>query len=263
MEGPGPDATWAQYVKCPLENAFVLDERRLCGELGYEMLHLHRIEPCAVAYAGLRDAGIQAGDRVIVAPSTGRYGAAAVAVALSVGAQVIAVGRSAATLDALRKDFGSPCSLTTAEVEGDRERHYQKLKSALGPHRADIFVDFSPARAVTPEQHTPPHLYAGIRALRFGGTCCLMGGIAGEVVVPYHRIMRNNIKLVGRFRCGRDHMLQVIKLAESGKLLMGSKIGMENVGTYGLEDIGDAMAHAERTYRAIGWRDSVHILPHL
>jgi hypothetical protein len=89
-----------------------------------------------------------------------------------------------------------------------------------------------------------------------------MGGIAGDVIVPYRRIMRNNIKLVGRFRCGREHLLQTIKLAESGKLLMGAKIGMENVGTYGLEDIGAALADAERTYEAIGWRDSVHILPH-
>jgi hypothetical protein len=60
--------------------------------------------------------------------------------------------------------------------------------------------------------------------------------------------MRNKIKPVCRFRCGKDHMLQV-KLAESGKLLMGSKIGVENVGTYDLEAIGDALAHAERTSR--------------
>ena len=55
-------------------------------------------------------------------------------------------------------------------------------------------------------------------------------------------------------------MLQVIKLAENGKLLMGSKIGTETVGTYGLEDIGDALARAERTCRV---EDSVHMLPHL
>jgi threonine dehydrogenase-like Zn-dependent dehydrogenase len=262
MEGPWRDAGLAQYVKCPLENALALDERRLCAELGHGVMDLHWIEPCAVAYAGLRDAGIQAGDRVVVGPATGRYGAAAVAVALTVGAQVVALGRSQATLDALWRDFGSPSALRTAVMQVHEQKDYTALRSVLDPHQADIFVDFSPARAATDHVHTPYHLTAGIRVLRHGGTCCFMGGIAGDVIVPYRRIMRNNIKLVGRFRCGREHLLQTIKLAESGKLLMGAKIGMENVGTYGLEDIGAALADAERTYEAIGWRDSVHILPH-
>lgn len=89
----------------------------------------------------------------------------------------------------------------------------------------------------------------------------MMGGVAGEVRVPYRRIMTGNIRLVGRYWCGREHIQQVIKLAEGGKLLMGADIGMENVGTYGLEDIDKALDHAERAYSATGWRGCVHILP--
>jgi threonine dehydrogenase-like Zn-dependent dehydrogenase len=262
MEGPWRDATWAQFVKCPLENAFALDERKLRTVLGYDLLDLHWIDTCAVAYAGLHDAGIQAGDRVVVAPSTGRYGVATIAVALTIGAQVVAVGRNESTLGALCKDFDNFSALAIAVMEGDRERDYQALKSALGPHGADAFIDLSPGRAGGGGS-TPSHLSAGIRALRFGGTCCLMGGIAGEVQVPYRHIMRNNIKLVGRFRCGRDHILQVIKMAESGNLPMGANIGMLNVGTYGLGQVEDALNHAERAYEASGWREIVHILPQM
>ena len=56
MEGPWRDATWAQYVKCPLG----LCPRRtaIVRRTWLRMLLLHWIEPCAVAYVGLRDAGI-------------------------------------------------------------------------------------------------------------------------------------------------------------------------------------------------------------
>jgi len=158
---------WAQYAKCPLETTFALNESRLCGELGYKVLDLHWIETCAIAYAGLRDAGIQTGDRVVVAPSTGRYGAATVAVALAVGAQVVAVGRSKSTLDALCRGFRGFSALMTAVMEGDKEKDCRTLKSKLYPHEADVFVDLSPGRAGD-GGNTPSHLAAGIRALRFG-----------------------------------------------------------------------------------------------
>lgn len=261
ISAPWRDATWARYAKCPLENIHALDEHRLCHDLGHALPDLTWLEPCAVAYAGLRDAGTQPGDRVVIAPATGRYGAAAVAVALSLGAaQVVAAGRDAGTLRALCDGFGRPRALAAAVMRGDAGGDGAALAAVLRGREADVVVDFSPGRAGEGGR-TPSHLAAGIAALRVGGTCCLMGGVAGEVRVPYRRIMTGNIRLVGRYWCGREHIQQVIKLAEGGKLLMGADIGMENVGTYGLEDIDKALDHAERAYSATGWRGCVHILP--
>lgn len=93
MSGEWRDWTYAEYAKVPLENCIPLDEERLLGSvenggLGYSTDNLAQIHRLLVAYGGLNDIGLQAGQTVVIAPATGMFGGRAVEVALAMGAQV-------------------------------------------------------------------------------------------------------------------------------------------------------------------------------
>ena len=240
MYGPWRNGVFAEYALLPLENVFALDEAKLCGEIGYDILDLHLIQTCMIPYAGLADAGVKAGDTVIVAPATGRFSASAVIAALAMGANVIAVGRRQQALDDLIKAFGNPKNLKSAVMIGDVEKDTVTLSHAAGPRGADVFVDFSPPAAGAGGK-TPSHILAGISVLRRGGTCCFLGGISENISIPYWTIAFNNIIIRGRFMYEREHAEQVIKLAESGRLLIGKEVGMEVANTYGLEKFEEAV----------------------
>jgi NADPH:quinone reductase-like Zn-dependent oxidoreductase len=56
---------------------------------------------CLVPFGGLYEVDIKPGEIVIAGPATGRYGGAAMNIALAIGVVVIAVGRNKATLENL------------------------------------------------------------------------------------------------------------------------------------------------------------------
>ncbi|PQE19768.1 isopropanol dehydrogenase protein [Rutstroemia sp. NJR-2017a WRK4] len=90
MESEWRHGTFAEYAKFPLENVFALDERLLCGELGYTIGDLCNISSYLVPFGGLTDIGLLPGEAVIVFPATGRFGGSAVTVVLAMGASVVA-----------------------------------------------------------------------------------------------------------------------------------------------------------------------------
>lgn len=83
------DGTYAEYARLLLENCYALDEARLLGHpgsgggLGYDVVDLLAMANMVVAYGGLRDVGLQPGEKVVVAPATGTFGGSAVPVALA------------------------------------------------------------------------------------------------------------------------------------------------------------------------------------
>ncbi|KAF2670224.1 isopropanol dehydrogenase [Microthyrium microscopicum] len=250
------DGVWARYARVPLENVHKLDEKRLVGELGYEIADCTLIQTCAIAYGGLDDAGVRAGDTVIVAPATGRFSGATVLTALAMGANVVAAGRRQAALDELVKGLNNNPAVKTVLLAGDVERDFESFRNAVGPNGADVYVDWSPG-AVT---ETPAYMTAAFGVLRRGGTVMVMGGIGGTVNMPYKQIMLANLVVRGRFMYERQQLEQVIKLAEYGRLPLGKHCGLKTVASFGLEQFEEALDEAKRYP---GWAGIVNIVPSL
>jgi threonine dehydrogenase-like Zn-dependent dehydrogenase len=230
MHGEWRDGSFAEYVKVPLENCFVLDEARLCGRpgdggLGYKTTQLSYLQHLLVPYGGLRDIGLQAGETVIVAPATGGFGGAAVQVALAMGARVIAMGRNIAKLEKIRDVYGGGGRVEIVPITGDSEQETEALKA----HGViDAFFDISP-----PEAGNSTHLKSAIAALRHGGRVSLMGGITGDVSIPYIQVMFRDIQLKGKWMYERKDVTALIQMVNTGVLKLD---GVEVIGEFGLDE---------------------------
>lgn len=238
MHGEWRDSTYAEYAKVPLENCFVLDEKRLVGKpaeggLGYSFGNLAYIATSLVPFGGLRDIDIKAGETVIICPATGSFGGAAVSAALAMGARVIAMGRN---LDALKglATLSERVEIvqTTGDVQADAKA-LQKLGSI------DACFEISPPTAAN-----PTYLKSAILSLRPGGRVSLMGGISGDVSVPFDVIMHRNLRLQGKWMYNRDDITPLIKLVEVGLLKLDESAGVQIVGEFALEDWDEAFTAA-------------------
>ena len=236
MEGPWRHSTFAEFAKFPLENVFALDEEGLCTRLGYSLPEISYLGNCLVPYGGLAG-NIQAGDTVVVAPSTGKFGGAAVSMALAMGATVIAAGRNKDVLHKIQKAYGSTGRIKTTILTGDVTKDSANLKSHSNSGKgADAFIDFSPPTATN-----STHITAAMLALRREGKAVLMGGILGNISIPYSFVMHHNIQVIGRFMYERPHVIQAIKMLENGIL----QVGKQNLGiethSFGLDQFEEAV----------------------
>jgi D-arabinose 1-dehydrogenase-like Zn-dependent alcohol dehydrogenase len=125
----------------------------------------------------------------------------------------------------------------------------------VGPKGADVVMDWSPPEL---EDTTPAYLTAGINVLKFKGTICFMGGHPSNVSVPYSLIVSKNLIVRGRFMNEKEQIEQCIKLAESGKLLLGQKCGQGKVISFPLDRFGEALDEAAAHP---GWGTVVTIAP--
>jgi threonine dehydrogenase-like Zn-dependent dehydrogenase len=212
MHSEWRDATFAEYVKAPLENVFVLDEKRLCsatvdGGLGYAPEQLSWIPKALVPFGGLRSIGLQAGETVIIAPATGGFGSAGVVVALAMGARVIAMGRNAEELARL-KELGS--RVETVQMTGDVTSEMTALKK-FG--KIDAFLDISP-----PAAQNSTHFKAAILSLRPEGRVSLMGGLLEDLPIPHRFVMRFDITLKGKWMYSRADNLALLGMFNTGVL---------------------------------------------
>lgn len=162
------DWTYAEYCRTPLENLTLINEQKLVGSLGYKIEQLASVSGMLVAYGGLRDIELKAGQTVVVAPATGPFGGAAVIVALAMGARVIAMGRNKDSLANIKKNAPHPDRVETVPITGDMEADSNELKKH-GP--IDAYYDIGP-----PEAHASTHIKSCILALRHGARVSLMGG---------------------------------------------------------------------------------------
>lgn len=249
------DGSFAELVKLPLENVYALDEAVLCGQLCYDILDLPILHTLLVPFGGLDAAGVRPGDVVLVAPATGKFGGAAVAVACAMGARVIAAGRNEQALVRLKKVFRERVS--DVVLKGEVEADYKAIKAAAGPKGVDVFYEINPPAAGA-NGATPSSIIAGIRALRHGGTCVIMGGISGNIAIPCSEVMFRDLKIMGKFMYSREQVERMIKLVEVGGLRMGAGIGSQVVGRFGLEEVDRAMEMAAENG---GWGTNVALLP--
>lgn len=215
-----------------------MDEARLCGPLnagglGYSPEQLCWILQALVPYGGLRSIDLQAGETILIAPSTGGFGSAAVVVALAMGAKVIAAGRNS---EALAKTKALSDKVETIQITGSVEEQVAAIKKAAGGN-IDAFLDISP-----PEAQHSTHLKAGILSLRQAGRVSLMGGLLEDVAFPHRFIMRRNITLVGRWMYSREEILAFLRLLTSGVLNFREIVRV--LGKHTLEDWEKAFDNA-------------------
>ncbi|KAJ4135446.1 hypothetical protein BFJ70_g14975 [Fusarium oxysporum] len=220
------DGTFAEYFKAPLENCIPLNENRLCKELGYSIPELTYMAYLLVPYGGLRDIKLEPGETIVICPATGGYSGAAVQVALSMGARVIAMARNGEKLAKLKEhvEKTSPgANLETVLITGDESNDAAALR-AFGT--IDAALDLTPSTAAT-----SAHTKSAIRALRRGGRVSLMGSTnnigAGE-------ILTNDITLKGKMMYDRPDILQLIKMLERGLFSRGTNF--VDVKTFALGD---------------------------
>jgi D-arabinose 1-dehydrogenase-like Zn-dependent alcohol dehydrogenase len=226
MRGEWRNSTYAEYAKVPLENCHILDEARLCGDLGYEVGQLTYIARGLVPYGGFKSINLQAGETIIIAPATGGFGGAAVSVALAMGARVIAMGRNKQALERLKK-LGD--RVETVQMVGDVEKEMAALKK-FG--KIDAFFDISP-----PAAQNSTHIKSCILSLRTEGRVSLMGGLLEDVPIPHRFIMRENISLIGKWMYYRHDIPAYIQMVETGLLKLDN---IEIVGKYPLEQWKEA-----------------------
>jgi NADPH:quinone reductase-like Zn-dependent oxidoreductase len=230
------DSTYAEYAKVPLENCFPLDEARLTGissNGGFEytaedLLYLGTV---SVGLGGLRDVGVMAGEKVIIAPAAGAFGSATVVAAVAMGARVVAIGRNLETLQHVKNLRGSEGQIEIIQMTGDVDADIEALTQD-GP--ADVFFDISPAEAAN-----STHYEACIRALRRGGRMSYMGA-AQQLTLPAALMMRSDMCFKGKWMYTKDDIRVMIKLAETGFMKLGISAGITTVGAFPLEQFGKA-----------------------
>ncbi|OKL57596.1 hypothetical protein UA08_06950 [Talaromyces atroroseus] len=253
MDGEWRNATYAEYARFPLENLYPLNEELLLNKLGYSIHDLCLMPVCLVPFGGLSEVDVKPGEVVIVAPATGRYGGAAVAVALAMGATVVAAGRNTAALKTL-EDIHSTTRLRTVALTSDPARNTELLRAAAAkPDGADAYIDFSPPAA----QGNSP-LASAVGALRAFGRCAIMGGTPGNIEIPYLEVMFKSIRLQGRFMYDRHHIQCLIQMIESGLLPLGAKAGIHETQEFGLESVQGALLAAGKL---AGWGGHVVLNP--
>ncbi|RAK87823.1 isopropanol dehydrogenase [Aspergillus costaricaensis CBS 115574] len=253
MDGVWRNATYAEYARFPLENLYRLNEASLLGTLGYNINDLCLLPVCLVPFGGLSEVSLKPGEVVIVAPATGRYGGAAVSIALAMGGTVIAAGRNVAALKRL-EGIHATRRLRTIQITGDAAADTELFRAAVGKaDGADVYLDLSP-----PAAQGSSLLASGIRALRAFGRCVVMGGNSGNIDFPYLEIMFKSIRVQGRFMYDRQHVLQMIQMVESGLLPLGNKSGVTQTEVYRLEQIQEAL---EAAGKLSGWGGHVVLRP--
>lgn len=227
------NACWAEYVRMPLENTWVVDENRLLGKLGLKTEELVFLGPLAVAYGGLRRIDIKAGETIVVTPATGLFSGAAIAAAHAMGATVIAVSRNAEKLAQLEKIYP-----TLKTIVAGNTKDLTAAVAAYGP--VDAVVDISPPSATDSE-----YLGQVILALRRFGRVCLMGGRRDATLpVPHGLILFKDLTIRGSWMYEREHVRTLIKMAETGVLKFGGKAGQEIIASFPLERMEEALDRA-------------------
>ncbi|RFU24812.1 hypothetical protein B7463_g11522, partial [Scytalidium lignicola] len=233
MSGEWRDGTYAQYARLPLENCFPLNEKRLLGQpadggLGYTVEELLYLSALLVPFGGLRDIGLNVCDTVLISPATGMFGSAAVHVALAMGANVIAMGRSVDNLKKLKTTL-SPTEerVQIVQITNNVEEEVEAIRK-FGP--VDAFFDISPPMAAN-----STHLKSALLSLRHSGRASLMGGQKGDISIPLSVVMHQNLTIKGKWMYERDDVLQLIKMVEAGALKLGSEAGCVTVGKFPLE----------------------------
>jgi alcohol dehydrogenase len=189
-----------------------------------------------VPLGGMLAGALQAGETIVVNGATGAFGAAAVAVALALGAGcVIATGRNTTALADLARRH--PDRLRTVAMQTDETADHQAIRAA-SPGPIDMVFDILPPAA------TAAQVRAAATTVRPNGRIVLMGGVGmqagGGLDLPYAWLMRNNITLRGQWMYPPTTPARLAQLIRAGLL----PLDRVDVTRFPLTEANAAVAHA-------------------
>lgn len=200
-----PDGTLAEYAVLPASLVTPADDLDFMSDAQLAMSMRY-----TVPYGGLLRGQFAAGESLVVSGATGAYGAAAVFLALAMGArQVIAVGRDAAKLDALISVTGP--RVVPVVVTGHKESDTQLIRD-----HADGDVDM--AFDMVGNAGDPAMTLACLRSLRHGGRIVLMGSMSVPLPLSYTELMLNSWSIIGNFMYPPSAYRQVLNFFRAGLL---------------------------------------------
>ncbi|KAF2008790.1 NAD(P)-binding protein [Aaosphaeria arxii CBS 175.79] len=242
MQGEWRDGALQQYQKIPLENAFLLDSHRLCGELGYNPADLHEISFYAMGVGAICEAArLQPGETILIGPATGTFGGIASEVALAVGANVIAIGRSRVGLARLQQQLGKHERFRFVVMTGDLEADSAAIIATTpGKRGVDVYNDWTSSAL-----EGSPFFASSIRAMRNRGRVVLSGAPAGTIAVPYAFVMHHSIMIIGKLGVERSGIKLTISMIESGLIKLGHRGGAGHA-LYSLSEHQEAFEAAKQ-----------------
>lgn len=239
MQSYWKDGSFAQKAHYPARCL-----TKLPGAGAFDRALLPFLASLAIADGGLRRAGLQSGQSVLINGATGQLGGAAVLLSLAYGASsVLAAGRNESRLKTLAA-LGPRVQISA--MLGDRQQDTQRIREQSGGG-FDVVVDYL---ANTP---TPDPTLTGFDLLNLKGTMVLVGGVRHPLVLPYEEIMRRQLTIKGSFMFEREDALKCWNLVRSGAI----DLSVLNAHAYALDDIRAAMDKAQ----TLSGLDYVVLLP--
>jgi len=224
-----PDGAFTEIAQWPAACATALEG--LDQASATELLGLAKL---VVPHGGLKRAKLAGGQTVIVNGATGYFGSGAVLTALALGAaRVVAVGRNAAALAALRATFGE--RVAPAVVTGNAESDAAIIRAAAGG-AGDVALDLLGNATSTATT------LASLRALKRGGRLVVMGSATVPLELSFRELLANDWEVVGQFMYERTAPAELAALARHG-LIDLRKI---NATAFPLARLPDAIAAAGR-----------------
>ncbi|KAH6685491.1 hypothetical protein F5X68DRAFT_241720 [Plectosphaerella plurivora] len=242
MQGEWRDGALQQYQKVALESLLVLDENRLTKQLGYTPADIHEVSFYVIGVGAICEAGkVKAGQTVAIGPATGTFGGISSDIALSLGANVIALGRNEEKLKRLGRQLGNHERFSYVVMTGDDEADAAAIRKASPDGRGvEVFNDWASG-----ELTGSPVFNAGIRAVRPEGRVVLSGAPSGTIAVPYTLVMHQNIKIIGKVVVTRPGVDLTLKMVYSGVLELGKRGGSTH-DVYSLEQHHEAFKQAKK-----------------
>jgi NADPH:quinone reductase-like Zn-dependent oxidoreductase len=253
MENVWRHGTLQKFVAVPLENCFRFNENRLCKQLSYSAADLATILPYAVAAGPLLEtAKLEAGETIIIGPASGTYSGAAVEIALALGANVVALGRTEEKLAGLRKVLGDPERLQTVVMTGKPEKDVATLQQLL-PDGVDVHNNWTPTGATE-----AIYLSTVAAVLKRNARVVLSGGTNTTEGLPNGLMVLKDISVAGKFMYSPKTVERVIGFVSSGLLKIGERSGAV-VRSFGLEQSLEAIEVATKHGT---WKDYTVVTPH-
>ena len=216
-------AQWPAACATPLTG---LDHKSAAELLGLAKL--------VVPYGGLKRANVSGGQTVLINGASGYFGSGAVMTALALGAaRVVAVGRKAEALAALRTAFGA--RVVPAVVSGDAEKDAAVIREAAGGG-GDVALDLLGNATSTSTT------LSTLRALKRGGRLVIMGSATVPLEISFRELLANDWEVVGQFMYERTAPAELAALVAHGLI----DLGKIRTATFALARLPEAISAASR-----------------
>jgi alcohol dehydrogenase len=165
------------------------------------------LAPLTISYGGLLRGRFRPGQSLLVNGATGNLGAAAVLLALAMGAsKVFAVGRNRAVLDDLANL--APRRVIPIGLEGPVEESRLQISSRVAP--VDMLLDT--LGYVASAELT----LACLNTLAPGGTAVFMGGVLTDIPISYLQVLGMQWTITGSFMFPPNAPKEVEQMMQAG-----------------------------------------------